>query len=124
MHRSTDASVGEIPMGDRHHDRQPRGWRIPRASEVLSALALVGAVLVILGWRYNPPSTAIAEEVHTRRIADSLIDLRIAEHTRRLDEDENQLWFSSYLQCSLYREIRPASVPPICGPIMERGPHR
>jgi hypothetical protein len=96
---------------DRDPDDGAGFWlRRIKISELLSGLALLGALLSALGWRYYSPERAIAA-----------LEARISHNTVRIDSLANGLAFTNYLQCVQLRKTDPSSLPPNCAPIIERG---
>src|SRR3954469_16211829 len=76
-----------------------RRLRLPRPTEIASALALATALLVALGWKYAPSARAIEAESAARMTADSVLRHDVEHNARRIDTLGIQQTFTNYLLC-------------------------
>lgn len=88
--------------------------RAIKPSEIMSALALLGSLLVVLGWEYRPASKQIASEAVARAAADDLIRADVTTNRAQIDTLRIQQTFTNFLICDARRANTPRSVPDEC----------
>lgn len=79
-----------------------------RPTEILSALALIGALIAVLGWHIQSPADSIRD-----------IELRLARAEKRIDTVFTAIHLTNYMQCVAFRTDHPELLPPECPPIIE-----
>ena len=109
----------KVPIASRYSPdfgAEPSGgfFRSLRFGDALSVLAFAAALLTALGWRYYSP----AHEEQERKLADSTLNVRVNENSKRIDALSARLEFTNYLQCVQLRKTDPVSLPSDCAPII------
>lgn len=105
---------------DRRGSSRPPGdgqkpWlRRVTLSDVIAAIALLGMVLSVIGWRAYSPQQ-LAGQISAEAIA------RVALE-RRVDSLANQQQFTNYMLCVLVRRTDPLAVPATCSPVSKATP--
>lgn len=93
-------------------------------SDVVSCLALGGAILAALGWSRYSPEKALAAESATRQHADSVLAAEVLANKARIDTLFIRETFTSYMLCDNRRRAEPRALPQDCNAILESWGHR
>jgi hypothetical protein len=99
-----------VPSYSPNSDRYPPRWwhHVLKPSEILSVIALIAALIAVLGWRFQSPAASIAA-----------VEVRATRLEYRVDTLFEQGRLTNYMQCVTLRLDHPELLPRDCMPIIE-----